>query len=377
MGFNQFGLREGLGGDIPPLRLSTGRDDNVLFLIPKGLSYDNNIEGPITSYRFANSDMTLNIGFGVIKVQRTDPSSIRKDDKATIFKRITEENKVELNLLTELPNWQTVAWFPFDLKDINLDDYLVYVGRGEDLSSHELKRLRHRGVEPSKIFASYLRGNPLYKDVFGMGDSIPQIRTVHKESVSIDDSNIVHFIEEGIPPNIYHTTFKDNDKEISELIKLEEGEKIFMLSHYEKLDGALLVLSNRFSKEVKTLRASDAGLRKFSSENKTFSGVAYYVSKDWDVVGCIHDTWSLHYEIYTKDPDVLTGMFDCEKCEVTVRVIDDIEGYREVIRNPGKTIVVMPEGLTLANFVPESKDFEDVILEAFEQDFDEGTEPCI
>lgn len=372
-----FRMRDSfLGKSIPPLRLSTRRDDNTIYLIPKGLAYKNNIDSGNSHYRLGGADVTLNLAYGVIKVQRVDPASIRKNDPAMIFKKITEENKAELNLLTDLAKWQIAAWFPFDLKDINLDDYYLHGGGVCELVSYMGERLPEGDNDWTKVFASYIRENPLYKDVFGMGKVVPPIRTLHKEYVSVSNPDIMHLIEEGLSPDLFRTTLGEFDKDLSGSIKLEEGEKAFIMSKYHKIDTAILVLSNRFSKEVKTIKASEASLR-VVSVNKAFNDTPYYVSKDWDLVGCIHDAWSLHFEIYTYDPDVLTGMFDCKECEVTVRVIDNIEGYREVIRNPGKTVVVMPEGLTLANFVPESKDFEDDILELFEQDFDEGTEPCI
>lgn len=263
------------------LLISTDRNDNKVYLIPKGLVFPQNLRtDPYMSlghFGHNGGQLRLKIAKGVIKIRLENPEAITEDDEAYIFDAVGED--FEKRIIS------TEASLKYGWKKINLRDYINgenksrYVSYGQDTdmlgfepyyaftSPYDRRDVFGLTNAPRKInyFSMYLalKNNPFYAPVFGIANHNPREPEVNihnniKITIGKDD-NIELFVRPGSCEHYHFSGLTDRKAEkqlADETEGMDDDEKAATIQYMQGIHATAKDIQQREYKErVEALEA--------------------------------------------------------------------------------------------------------------------------
>lgn len=388
----------------PELVLST-HHTNKLYLIPKAWAFSPNVYNS-DLYGFANREPRYRIrnGVGVIRIQlNSETKLLTRNSKAEIFQEVNDSNVDNLKIVGAKPKWFKHAWFDFDLSTMSDDDYKKYVYYGDCGYSHgvlgdSIERFIKTNIDDIEDIRPALKCNPLFYPVYGFsGDDGGGLRVEFHSGVSLNNKRFIHHhldesnaevlkdVEVGKldeKTNIWIKEHMSRQKELMDnlekvittqeeaILKKEAKDQekviqIFQVSAYS--NKTLLLLRNRYSNEVKSELLGDTVI-KLTDGGKSFHPTYYaHLSRDWELLATAsgRDKY-VTLEIYNKDPDALTAMFETQDGSVKFHVIEELSELKRVIETGGLNLVYYGGSLNILSFPEESAQESDKIIEFLE-----------
>lgn len=379
--------------------------DETLYLIPKAWAFSPNVHTSHSGIGRYDPQYSLNRGVGTIRITiDNDLDILTSDCKAEIFREVTADNIGELKIIGQAPRWIKYAWFNFDLKNLSEDAMKEYVCHGNmGVNRHVLGQTLEQFVpllnQGLSDLAPVLEINPLYSNAFGfvgVKDNV-FITSTFYSGVSLGHKQITHHhLDEPLTlaalendkgnildkktiswVNERLEAIKCKTNKLEEVI-LKEGDidaeevvQVFRINNANK--KVLLLLRNRFSNEVSScLLGSELKLKVVGGSEGIGHATYYeYRSKELELVGLLSGNGKFcHMDLFTKDADVLTALFETEDGKVKFHVadkLDDIKKVIEIVENKAAfDVIYFDGGLNLLSLPIESASISDDVLEFLE-----------
>ena len=383
--------------------------NETLYLIPKAWAFSPNVHTSRFGIDKYDPQYSLSHGVGTIRLTiDNELELITTDCKAEIFQEITPENIQYLNILGTPPKWLKYAWFKFNLTSFDEDDlefiaenfvYHGFSGMNRHILGESLSQFVPSLNKGLADLAPALEANSLYTKAFGFvgvkdnvfitstfysGVSLGHKQILHHHldeplalaSLETDKENIldkktISWVNERLEA-IKCKTDKLEEVILKEgAIDAEEVVQVFRINNSNK--KVLLLLRNRFSNEVSSsLLGSELKLKVVGgSEGISHATYYEYRSKELELVGMLSGNGKFcHMDLFTKDADVLTALFETTDGKVKFHVVDKFDDFKKVIEIVDNKatfdIVYYDGGLNLVSLPIESASISDEVLEFLE-----------